>query len=320
MSSIAVKLISYLKKVYRADCCEHGWRTYCRRGTDIWCLNGRRTGIESLVARNQPHFVAFMADPFIFHCKGTNWIFYETVGPECVDSGLKGKIGCLKDCGGHWENVGVVLDLPWHLSYPQVFEEEGHVYMIPEQSALGQGDVSIYEAVDFPHKWIKRKTLIAKSFADSTLLVHNGHYYLACYMIPPHESAELWHAPALMGPWTRHPASGNILQDAKYRRCGGRFLSENGQIYRVAQDCEGGYGIRLYKIPIRKISSTEYEEGEPELLLDEFAIIRSRKHTYNTLVADGVQIEVFDCHWFTQCPFLIIVQNLFRKIVRRLSR
>jgi len=315
-----LKLFTYLRNVYLSRCCEQGWRAYVRKGDGKWVRAdpGKKT--------EGPHYDAFIADPFLFHHKGTNWLFYETVGPERVASGLKGKIGCFKEVGGKWINQGIVLENPWHMSYPQVFEEDGHIYMIPEQSALGKGDVSLYEATDFPRGWVRRATLIDRPFADATLLRKDGHYYMACYTIPPHETAELWHAPSLLGPWERHPQWQNINQDAKYRRCGGSFLNPqpstlNPQpICRIAQDCEGGYGIRLYKVPVLKVTPEKYQEGDPIPFLDENAFPRHHfKHTYNEIMTGGQKLSVLDCQWRTLLPVGTMVRNLFVRVSSRLN-
>lgn len=307
-------LFRYMRNVYLSHCCEQGWRAYTRWDDGEWVRAnpGKKT--------DGPHYNAFIADPFLFHHQGTNWLFYETVGPERVASGLKGKIGCFKEVDGKWVNQGIVLEQSWHMSYPQVFEENGHAYMIPEQSDLGRGTVSLYEATDFPRGWVKRATLIDRPFADATLLRRDGHYYLACYTIPPHESAELWHAPSLLGPWTQHPQSQNIHQEAKYRRCGGSFIEESGQLYRVAQDCEGGYGLRLYKVPVLEISPTTYREGEPELLLSEAMWFQQFKHTYNEMIVNGKRISVFDCQWRTTQTMMFAVKMLFKRLLLKFKR
>lgn len=299
-------LLTYFYDVYLARCCVQGWRAY------TWVDGGEMTWVNP--GKHDWHR-AFVADPFLFHWQGANWLFCETVGVD-----WKGKIACFKEVNGKWVNQGIVLENPWHMSYPQVFEEDGHIYMIPEQSALGKGNVSLYEATDFPRGWVKRATLIDRPFADATLLRKDGHYYLACYTIPPHETAELWHAPSLLGPWERHPQWQNINQDAKYRRCGGAFISTplplytaKEPIYRIAQDCDRGYGLRLYKIPVLEVTPEKYQEGDPIPFLDENAFPRHHfKHTYNEIMVDGQKLSVLDCQWKTPLPLGVQIRSLMR--------
>ena len=51
-----------------------------------------------------------------------------------------------------------VLDLPHHLSYPFVFEEDGEVWMIPESCAAGT--IDLYRATAFPGGWVHEARLV----------------------------------------------------------------------------------------------------------------------------------------------------------------
>ena len=232
----------------------------------------------------------YCADPFLFRWNGENWLFYET-----LDKAGKGVLGCFKEVDGKWMQQGKVLELVCHLSYPQVFEEEGRVYMIPESFDCGNGEVALYEAMDFPYEWKKCATLIPGGYVDSTLLRKEGHYYLVCDRIYPKETAEVWHAASLLGPWVRHPESCNIAQSPRLRRCGGSFIYDNECLYRIAQDCNGAYGKRVYKVKIDAVSPTIYREGAAELLLGrDFEGKTLARHTYNMLQVGDRRIIAFD--------------------------
>ena len=298
------RFLLYLRNGLLAHAYEQGWRSYVQMdgGRPVWADPGRQ---------GHEWKRSFAADPFMFHYKGANWLFFETVGSD-----WKGKIGCMKEEKGQWIPQGIVLEQPWHMSYPQVFEEDGHVYMIPEQSA--SGTVCLYEAADFPFHWEQRATLIERSFADATLLRKDGHYYLACYEIPPHEHAELWHAPVLTGPWERHPCWNQINQSPRLRRCGGAFLERDGQLFRMAQDCHGGYGKRLFKVPVLAVTPDFYEEGAAELFLDRKTPPCAYKHTYNEMVVDGRRLSVFDIQRKARLPFFMMIATLSRRVLQKL--
>ena len=279
---------------------QDGWRSYTRYGDDNWNLAGFK-GKETW--RDM-----FCADPFLFRHDGVNLLFYETV----LKGSRKGVIGCLKEVDGEWVQQGKVLEQPWHMSYPQVFEEEGHIYMIPEESDLGKGSVNLYEATDFPRGWKKTRTLINRPFADATILKYGNHWYMACYMIPPNELAELWHAPSLFGPWERHPMWDAINQSRRLRRCGGSFIVRDGQLCRVAQDCNGFYGKRLFLVPVLEISPTVYREGRARLLWDKSMPPYGYCHTYNEMEVDGRRLSVVDVH----CDEMKPLRKMIRDIVR----
>lgn len=256
-----------------------GWRSYVSQG-------GKKLTRVPLTREMN----GFCADPFFFEKDGTLWLFFET-----VDRAMKGRLAACRWAGGRWTDFQIVLEEPFHMSYPQVFEEDGHVYMIPESGNRGKGCVALYEATDFPRGWMKRQVLIERPYADSTLLRKDGHYYLACYTNEK-VSAELWHAEKLTGPWTIHPQSENMNQSRRLRRCGGAWLEEDGRLYRVAQDCNGFYGKRLFKVPVLKISPTEYQESAAVLLWDDKRFPYRKCHTYNEIVMRAGKLMVIDCH------------------------
>ena len=110
--------LAYLRNVYFSRCCEQGWREYTRWDDGEWVRAdpGKKT--------DGPHYNAFIADPFLFHHQGTNWLFYETVGPEWVASGLKGKIGCFMERVHTYNEISVngrrlsVFDCQWKTRHP----------------------------------------------------------------------------------------------------------------------------------------------------------------------------------------------------------
>ena len=285
--------------------CEH-WHTYVSVNCDRSVrLNMGRGSWNS----------HFCADCFPFIHNGEMYVFYET-----VNNNGKGMIGCFKYEGEEWRQLGIVLENPWHMSYPQVFEEDGHIYMIPEESDLGRGSVNLYEATDFPYKWEKRAKLVDRPFADSTILKHKGHWYMACYTIPPKESAELWHAPSLFGPWARHPMWDKINQSRRLRRCGGRFIEEGDMLYRVAQDCNGGYGKRLFKVKVNIVTPYEYEEGNVQRINLPIKLDSKHcAHTFNITSSHGRCLSCYDTKHFALKPFKKILMFALAFVWRKLK-
>lgn len=278
MSRSVCSRVVQLLRVYLT---REGWRSYVSRdGGKLTCVPLPR------------EMNGFCADPFFFEKDGTVWLFFET-----ADKTMKGRLACCRWKDKEWVDFKIVLEEPFHLSYPQVFEEDGHVYMIPESGNRGKGCVALYEVTDFPGGWVKRRVLIDRPYADSTLLRKDGHYYLACYTNEK-ESAELWHAEKLTGPWTLHPQSGNMNQSRRLRRCGGAWFEEDAKIYRVAQDCNGFYGKRLFKVPVLKISPMEYQEGAAVLMWDDKTFPYRKCHTFNQVEkkGGGEVWVVIDCH------------------------
>ena len=250
----------------------------------------------------------FVADPFLFVWGGHVWLFFEGMYKGRGDRGVsKGVIGCLRYGNGVWDYQGVVLEELHHLSYPQVFEDDGVVYMIPETAQAGE--VLLYESVDFPMKWKKKAVLIRGKYVDPSLFRKNGMYYIVATPDDRISHAELWYATSLTGTWERHPADHGVLSSPSLRRNGGAIYEDAGHIYRIAQDCDGGYGRRLHRVPIEEISNDSYSEGTPVLLEDAILWPQSQMHhTYNRIKIGEVLFEVVDRHYNTirrPVPFIV---------------
>ena len=254
----------------------------------------------------------FVADPFLIEQGGTNWLFFEGLKKDRGHRGRsKGVIGCFRQDGDAWEYVGVVLEAETHLSYPQVFAVDGRVYMIPESGQAGE--VSLYEAIEFPKKWKKRATLIEGKFVDSSIVKCGDKFFIVTAPEDASMPPEVWVSSRLDGGWKKHPQCGNVLSSPRFRRNGGSICRFDGQLFRIAQDCDAGYGKRLYRIPIDRISAVEYAEGEPELLSDAVSWHQSElHHTYNMLLGTGRKVEVVDRHFNTlKGPFCFLVSAIW---------
>lgn len=107
---------------------------------------------------------------------------------------------------------------------------------------------------------------------------------------------ELCHAYSLRRLWELHTQSMNFNQSKRLRRCGGSFIKRGGQLYRVAQDCNGFYGKRLFMVPVLVISPTEYQEDEAKLLWDKSMPPYGYCHTYNEIEVDSKRLSVIDVH------------------------
>jgi hypothetical protein len=64
----------------------------------------------------------------------------------------KGHISVLElDLTGHLLKTERIIENPYHMSYPFVFECDGTWYMIPETG--GNRSIELYRCTEFPWKW-----------------------------------------------------------------------------------------------------------------------------------------------------------------------
>ena len=147
-----------------------GWR-FVEAGDDVWS-RGDLGGRPWRVLRNKPF--RFFADPFPIACNGKTWLFFEDFDHRIG----KGRISAVAfGPRGPEGDVFPVLEQPWHLSFPFVFEHEGELWMLPESS--NNRTVSLYRAENFPTRWVKETDLlVGVEASDSTIVSFEGRLWM----------------------------------------------------------------------------------------------------------------------------------------------
>ncbi len=207
----------------------------------------------------------FWADPCLVEWKGERLVFVE----EKVYAQGKGRIALLRlDAEGRVIEHTVVLERPFHLSYPLVFEAEGEWWMVPESAQAGR--VDLYRALDFPYHWRWERTLLEGDFVDATPVQFNGRWWLFCARRDGSGAAleELWlfSAEQLIGPWRPHRAN-PLWMDIRQARPAGRLFRWNGEWIRPAQDSALRYGHAVRLQRVLEWTEEVYREETREVLL-----------------------------------------------------
>ncbi len=182
----------------------------------------------------------FFADPFVFLKNGERHVFVEEL-PEATGRGHISHFTI--SAGGIASTPRPVLETPYHLSYPFVFEHGGEIWMLPESSA--DGGLDLYRAEHFPDRWTKIARLIEGRIHDATFFSHAGRLWIAAgsetLQSATWDGLSLYSADALLGPWEAHPEN-PVLIDARFARPAGGLWIAGGALYRPAQDCSESYG------------------------------------------------------------------------------
>lgn len=233
----------------------------------------------------------FYADPFPFHWQGRPYLFVE----DYVHAVGKAVISVvLFDADGRAQAPRVVLEEPHHLSYPQVFERDGAVWMLPEASASGR--LTLYRAVDFPDRWSAEATLLEGEISDATLLEHGGRLWLFATSRDGFGSTSdtlaIFTASSLAGPWRPHGAN-PILIDRRRARPGGAFIRDaSGNLLLPVQDGTLGYGGGLGLSALLALDDGTVQLGEPRAIIADGDWPHPRIHTLNRSgsleVIDGI--------------------------------
>lgn len=240
--------------------------------------------------RTKYHQITGYADPFLFEHDSWLYLFYEEERLEAKAPICAKRTKDLKK----WEHLGVVLQEKYHLSYPNVFEHEGEIYMLPETRECEA--VILYKAVEFPHRWEKHKTLVeGDKYVDSCVLPQEGKWYLlTTAWYGEKNGLRIFVSDDLRGGYVEHPMS-PITDDIALSRCGGAVFSYEGKLYRLAQDCTNYYGENLCVYEITELSPTGYKESFIKPMIDKQQVWNPRGgHHFNTLVFNGKRIVVMD--------------------------
>ena len=231
----------------------------------------------------------FEADPFVLMHHGRTCLFYE----DFPFATRRGVIAVREQqADGHWSPSRVVLDEPFHLSYPHVFVCDGEVYMLPETSAAGR--LQLYRADPFPDRFVLDRVLVDGVEAnDVTIILHAGTWWLFATLSGDGSSTwdalSLYSAPHPFGPWTPHPAN-PVLIDAGAARPAGEMWHEGGTLMRVAQDCRVGYGAGLAICRVDRLDAEGYAQTVVERLGPPAGHAAGGVHTLNR----GSSVEVID--------------------------
>ncbi|WP_226063974.1 glucosamine inositolphosphorylceramide transferase family protein [Kaistella polysaccharea] len=247
----------------------------------------------AILKNNEPVVItdeinAFWADPFIINHSDNNWIFFE----ELDHKKKLGKISLINLKENKPFKKEVVLEKPYHLSFPNVFEIGDQYFMMPEESA--SNNQNIYKAEKFPTQWEHYRTILKnKKVVDPVFILHNQKYWLFFNEIENfeydnNERLNLYYSDDLFSDhWVSHPQNPIIIDKAKARNAG-KIMKENEEYIRVAQDCKDGYGQNISKNRITELSEKIYTEEKLPTTWD-----FEKYNGFHTINVDG-DITVID--------------------------
>lgn len=198
---------------------------------------------------------SFIADPFLFRDGKTWYLFF-----EMFDVALnRGVIAYAQSSDGlRWSYQQVVLEEPFHLSYPYVFSHGGEIYMVPETKKARE--VRVYRATDFPKRWEFCRTLIRGRFADASIVFWQERWWM--FVARGAYSMAIFHSDQLLEGWRSHWRQLFYIRNKSCARPGGRVIVDNGQLIRFAQDAKVRYGHQLRAFAVDKLSKLAFKEHE----------------------------------------------------------
>jgi hypothetical protein len=226
----------------------------------------------------------FYADPFLWNDReGRCHLFFEEL-PYRTQKGVISHV-VLDPATKTWRGPPkVVLERPYHLSYPFLFEHEGEIFMIPETS--GNRTIEVYRAAPFPDTWALHKTLMEDVIAADATLYHDGAMWWLFASVqqdigPNWDELSVFFSDSPFGPWTAHPMNPVVSDCRRARMAGNVFRDMQNRLIRPAQNCEESYGAALSFCEITELSPTSYAE---RALLAKRPMAQHRgMHTWNSV-------------------------------------
>lgn len=176
----------------------------------------------------------YLADPFVISKGNSTYCFVE----EYSFKHKKGWISVYELSEFSSKFIGVVLEEPFHLSYPYVFEFDGVFYMLPETSTVGQ--IRLYKCDVFPQKWSLFKVLMSDvNAADTMIFEHSDRWWMFTNIDPNvtgdncSELSIYYSDSPLSTEWKSHPLNPIYVNSDRSRN--GGIIRKDGRIFRVSQ-------------------------------------------------------------------------------------
>ncbi len=273
------------------------------RRMDIWRCGAIRAPLPSLLAGGLAdatvHWLPelgpgeFLADPFGWPAPdGGLHVFVERYD-------YRDRHGFIErhtlDAQGRAIDVRLALREPWHLSYPQVFEAGGGVWMLPE--AHRSRALTLYRGDAQLERWEAAGRIeLDRIPVDATPLWHEGRWWMF-YSPADSRATRFGHlhvawASRLEGPW--HPHPGNPVRiDRASSRPGGTARQVGDRILLPVQDCTRTYGGATRALWITRLDETGFaaEAGAPLPLPVAAGRYRDGMHTLSA-AGDWTLIDV----------------------------
>lgn len=196
----------------------------------------------------------FIADSFGIIVDNELYILYE----EVEYPRNKGYI-CIKNVTKK-SNSEVIINEPFHLSYPYCFEHQNKIFCVPE--SWENNSISLYEAKEFPNKWEKVKTLIDDiKGVDTSIFFYEDMWWLFTTIKDDGNSYKLllFYSSDLFGEFKSHPLN-PVKLDCRSARNGGKIFKYKNEIYRPTQDYSEKHQGSIILNKIIQLSPNSFRE------------------------------------------------------------
>jgi hypothetical protein len=256
---VFTRILNKLFPISRLNC----WVLFFSKGN---FLESTLSGINPISMPKEE----FWADPFLYKHDNQLYVFFENYPYKAKIGKISvGRIAEMSDEEYSVVDVQDVLDFEYHLSYPQIIEEDGEIFLMPETHQNKR--LEIYRCTQFPYKWelyatafegeeVVDTTYFRDEKGDKWLLLNKGWTHDAELYIYKIDSLKLKNIIA-------HKLN-PVLIDCRKGRNGGAIFKYENEYYRPSQiNTHGIYGRGLQICKIKKITLDEFED-EPVIAIE----------------------------------------------------
>lgn len=198
----------------------------------------------------------YAADSFCFSSNKTNYVVFEDYDYKA----RKGKISLLEfDENGDHLNIKTILEKPYHLAYPFVFQYNNDVYLIPETA--DNGTIELRKWNEANKRFDFEKVLINIAGVDASIVFYDERWWIFCGLKNdlPNEKLHIFYADKLTGPYKAHNLN-PVKTDPAGSRPAGQFVINNGNLFRPAQHSVKWYGEKISWFKINMLTPRSFSE------------------------------------------------------------
>ena len=198
----------------------------------------------------------YTADSFCFEANNTNYVVFEDYDYKTS----KGKISLLR-LNENMDplNIKTILEKPYHLAYPFVFQYDNNIYLIPETAVNGTIELRKWNEANQMFDFLQ--VLIDVAGVDSSIVYHKEQWWIFCGLKDdlPNEKLHIFYADKLTGPYKAHSLN-PVKTDPAGSRPAGQFVVENGSLFRPAQHSVKWYGEKISWFKINTLTPRSFSE------------------------------------------------------------
>jgi hypothetical protein len=235
-----------------------------------------------------PKGVEAMADPFLWEAGGTHYLLFE----EVAAGQLRGRLACVEVLqDGSFSEMKIILDRPYHLSYPCVVPLNGDLFLLPETADANR--VDLYRFSRFPWEMeLVSSPIEGVALVDTTPVFMDDHWYFFTTTPEPFMETLLFSATRLEGPWSLHPCN-PVSTSVRSCRSAGQLFWRGGRLFRPTQDCSVRYGYAIAVNEVTRLTPHEFEERPVSYVPPSWRPDLLGTHTWNESsafqVIDGIR-------------------------------